>query len=96
MLSFIFLQILEEKNAIHFSELFVFMRLIICLLKSTSYQPELFPLQFLKITDFIHTVGRSLCIYYYIFVRENKQTSIHSLLKKIRTISSVPACHILA
>lgn len=43
------------------------MKLIIHLLKSTSHQPELFPLQFLKIIDFIYTIGRSLYMTIYIF-----------------------------
>lgn len=59
-----------RKISIHFSELFVFMKLIIHLLKFTSCQLELFPLQFLK----IHTIGRSQCVLPYIICKE-KQTN---------------------
>lgn len=40
ILRFMFLQIIKEKNAIHFSETFIPMKLIIHLIKSISYQPE--------------------------------------------------------
>lgn len=37
-----------RKIAIHFSELFIFMKQIIRVLKSTSYQPELFSITILE------------------------------------------------
>lgn len=66
-----------RKIAIHFSEPFIFMKLIIHLLKSTSYQPEIFPLQFLKLLTSFTVLGE-VCVYYYIFVRKdiNKFQSI--------------------